>query len=152
MVDTGTGKEVGSVDIVGDTDDLFYDAARKRLYVSGGERYVDVVQDVGANRSRIAHILTAAGARTSLFVAYQSRLYLARRIAVIRRRKFACSEHADPLSSMGDVIIASARSAWLFDVALMHQADRRHWRQYPDRWSADTPSLARPMPFEVVTQ
>src|SRR5919109_735001 len=34
VYDTGTGKEVGSFDIVGDTDDLFYDAARKRLYIS----------------------------------------------------------------------------------------------------------------------
>ena len=78
VFDTGSGRETGSFDIVGDTDDLFYDAARKRLYVSGGEGFVDVVQDQGANRfSRIAHIATAAGARTSLFVADQSRLYLA---------------------------------------------------------------------------
>jgi len=78
LFDTTTGRETGSFDIVGDTDDLFYDAARKRLYVSGGEGYLDVVQDQGGNRfSRIAHIRTAAGARTSLFVADQSRLYLA---------------------------------------------------------------------------
>src|SRR5258708_18875281 len=37
VYDTTTGKESGSFDIVGDTDDLFYDAARRRLYVSGGE-------------------------------------------------------------------------------------------------------------------
>jgi len=57
---------------------LFYDASRNRLYVTGGEGYLDVVQDEGANKFvRTAHVWTAPGARTSLFVADQSRLYLA---------------------------------------------------------------------------
>jgi hypothetical protein len=78
VYDTTTGKESGSFEIVGDTDDLFYDAARKRLYVSGGEGYLDAFQDQDANHfARIAHVATAAGARTSLFVPEQSRLYLA---------------------------------------------------------------------------
>jgi len=76
--DTNTGKEIGSFDIVGDTDDLFYDAVRKRLYVSGGDGYLDVIEDHGGNQfSRVAHMPTASGARTSLFVPEQSRLYLA---------------------------------------------------------------------------
>lgn len=76
--DTTTGQESGSFDIVGDTDDLFYDAARKRLYVSGGEGYLDVFEEQDASRfSHVAHIATAAGARTSLFVPSQARLYLA---------------------------------------------------------------------------
>jgi len=71
-------QSTGSFNIVGDTDDLFFDAARKRLYVSGGEGYIDVFQDQDAGRfGRIAHIATAPGARTSLFVPEQSRLYLA---------------------------------------------------------------------------
>ncbi len=78
VYDTSSGKETGAFDIVGDTDDLFYDATRKRLYVTGGEGYVDVVQDEGANRFvRMERIPTASGARTSLFVADQGRLYLA---------------------------------------------------------------------------
>jgi DNA-binding beta-propeller fold protein YncE len=78
MYDTTTGKESGLFDIVGDTDDLFYDAARKRLYVTGGEGYLDVFQEQDANRfARLAHIPTAAGARTSVFVPEQARLYLA---------------------------------------------------------------------------
>ncbi len=78
MFDTTTGKESGAFDAVGDTDDLFYDEARKRLYVSGGEGYVDAFSEQDASRlARIAHIATAAGARTSLFVPAYSRLYLA---------------------------------------------------------------------------
>ncbi len=76
--DTANGKEIGSFDIVGDTDDLFYDGARKRLYVSGGEGYLDVLEDRGGNRfMRTMHLPTAAGARTSLFVEDRSRMYLA---------------------------------------------------------------------------
>ena len=78
VYDTTTGKESGSFDIVGDTDDLFFDATRKRLYISGGEGFVDVFQEQEAGHfGRLAHIATAAGARTSLFVPDQSRLYLA---------------------------------------------------------------------------
>jgi len=78
VFDTTSGKQMASFDIVGDTDDLFYDALRKRLYVSGGDGYIEVIQDEGANRFvRTARVPTAPGARTSLFVADQSRLYLA---------------------------------------------------------------------------
>ena len=78
VYDTTTGREVGSIDIVGDTDDLWYDGSRKRLYVSGGEGFIDVLQEQDANRfTRLARVPTAAGARTSLFVADQNRLYLA---------------------------------------------------------------------------
>jgi DNA-binding beta-propeller fold protein YncE len=78
VFDTTSGKETASFEIVGDTDDVFYDASRKRLYVTGGDGYIDVVQDQGANTYvRLAHIPTASGARTSLFVAEQRRLYVA---------------------------------------------------------------------------
>jgi len=78
VYDTTSGKESGSFDIVGDTDDLFYDAARKRLLVTGGEGYLDVFDEPAPGRfTHLAHIATAAGARTSLFVPEQARLYLA---------------------------------------------------------------------------
>jgi DNA-binding beta-propeller fold protein YncE len=78
IYDTMAGKLVGSTDIVGDTDDLFYDAARKRLYVSGGEGFIDVLQQSDPDHlTRLAQIPTAAGARTALFVPDQNRLYLA---------------------------------------------------------------------------
>jgi DNA-binding beta-propeller fold protein YncE len=77
VYDTTTGRITGSFAIVGDTDDLFYDTGRKRLYVSGGDGYLDVFQDEAGRFNRLAHLATAAGARTSLFVPEANRLYLA---------------------------------------------------------------------------
>ena len=77
VYDTTTGKQAGSFDVVGDTDDLFYDAARQRLYVSGGDGFVDVFEAGPGRVNRLTHLATAGGARTSLFVPEQNRLYLA---------------------------------------------------------------------------
>jgi DNA-binding beta-propeller fold protein YncE len=78
IYDTTSGKVTGSMDIVGDTDDLFYDAVRKRLIISGGEGFLDVFQQQDASHfTRIAHESTAAGARTGLFVSAWNRFYLA---------------------------------------------------------------------------
>jgi DNA-binding beta-propeller fold protein YncE len=77
MYDTESGRQAGSIDVCGDTDDLFYDARRQRLYVSCGEGFVDVFDHARGRLTRMAHVATAAGARTSLFVAEQSRLYVA---------------------------------------------------------------------------
>lgn len=77
VVDSASGKTTASFATVGDTDDLFYDAGRKRLYVTGGEGFVDVFQDEGGAFNRISHLPTAAGARTALFVPALNRFYLA---------------------------------------------------------------------------
>jgi DNA-binding beta-propeller fold protein YncE len=78
VYDTGSGTEVSSFDIVGDTDDLFYDVERRRLYVTGGEGFIDVFDAAaGSAYRRIARVPTAPGARTSLFVPELHRLYLA---------------------------------------------------------------------------
>jgi DNA-binding beta-propeller fold protein YncE len=78
VYDTDTGKQAGAADIVGDTDDLFYDSARKRVYVSGGDGFIDVLDArPGATPARVSRVATAAGARTSLFLPDRSRLYLA---------------------------------------------------------------------------
>jgi len=78
VFDTTSGRILASTGMVGDTDDLFYDSSLKRVYVSGGEGYLDVIQQSPADRlTRIAHVRTADGARTSLFVPDEHRLYLA---------------------------------------------------------------------------
>ena len=78
VFDTERGTETASFDTVGDADDLFYDAARRRLYVTGGEGAIDAI-DAASSKGfvRLARITTAAGARTSLFVADLNRLYVA---------------------------------------------------------------------------
>jgi len=78
VYDTTAGTLVTAIDIVGDTDDLFYDAVRKRVYVIGGEGYVTVLEQQDANGYRqIQKLPTAAGARTGLFVPELGRLFVA---------------------------------------------------------------------------
>jgi DNA-binding beta-propeller fold protein YncE len=78
VLDTETGKTVAALDIVGDTDDLFYDTANKRIYVSGGEGRVTVISQTNADKYEVAgQVATAPGARTSFFVPETGRLYVA---------------------------------------------------------------------------
>jgi YVTN family beta-propeller protein len=78
VYDTVSGSVVTSADIVGDTDDLFYDATKKRIYVSGGEGFITVLEQQDPDHYRaIGKLPTAAGARTSLFVPELSKLFLA---------------------------------------------------------------------------
>ena len=77
MVDTRSGAFLASVDIVGDTDDLFYDEALRRLYVIGGDGFVDVIAREGDGLKRIARVNTRGGARTGLWEPSQRRLYIA---------------------------------------------------------------------------
>ena len=78
VYDTDSGANVASIDIVGDTDDLFYDTSRKRLYVIGGEGFITVLAQQDANHySPLQKLQTAPGARTGLFVPELSKLFLA---------------------------------------------------------------------------
>jgi DNA-binding beta-propeller fold protein YncE len=78
IIDTDTGKQTGSVEIVGDTDDLFYDASKGRVYVIGGEGFVDTFEQHGADRYvRVSRLATAPGARTGLFVGEWGKLFVA---------------------------------------------------------------------------
>jgi hypothetical protein len=79
VLDTTSGKQTASVDITGDTDDLFYDSALKRIYISGGAGSITVLQQKGPDDYQaLATIPTAPGARTSLFVPEIKRLFVAR--------------------------------------------------------------------------
>jgi len=57
-----------SVPTCGDSDDVFVDTKRQRVYLSCGEGYLDVFEAKAGAYEGIAHIATVAGARTSLFV------------------------------------------------------------------------------------
>jgi hypothetical protein len=51
---------------VQDSDDLYYDAARKRIYAVGGEGYISVFQQQDADHYRLlARIPSQLGARTA---------------------------------------------------------------------------------------
>lgn len=78
VLDTQTGKAVASQPAVGDSDDVFYDAARQRIYATGGEGFIDVFNQRDPDHYEPAgRIPTASGARTSLFVPEFNRLYVA---------------------------------------------------------------------------
>ena len=71
------GTVAADVATCGDADDVFVDARRKRVYVSCGEGYIDVLAADGAGYASLGRAPTASGARTSLFVPTLDRLYLA---------------------------------------------------------------------------
>jgi DNA-binding beta-propeller fold protein YncE len=78
VLDTETGKTIAALDIVGDTDDVFYDAANKRIYVSGGEGRITVISQTNADVYDVSgQVPTAPGARTSFFVPETGTLYVA---------------------------------------------------------------------------
>jgi DNA-binding beta-propeller fold protein YncE len=84
ILDTATGKTTSSVEISGDTDDLFYDASRSQIYVSCGAGVIDVIKLGGTDaRSLPMRISTVSGARTSLFSPERDELYLAVRAGLI---------------------------------------------------------------------
>ncbi len=68
VMSTDSGKIIFSLECSGDADDIYYDAALKRIYVSCGEGFIDVFQRENGQYTREAKIPTAQGARTSLFV------------------------------------------------------------------------------------
>jgi DNA-binding beta-propeller fold protein YncE len=63
------GHLVATVAISSDTDDLFFDAPNKLIYVACGQGVIDVLKQSGADTyEKVKTIPTAAGARTALFV------------------------------------------------------------------------------------
>lgn len=78
IFDSNSGKEVAGVAIDGDTDDVFCDLKRSCIYISCGAGFIDLLDCHALLPYSLAgKILTASGARTSLFVPVLNRLYLA---------------------------------------------------------------------------
>ena len=66
VFDTGSGHLIAALPTVQDADDLYYDAARKRVYISGGEGYIGVFQQDDADHyTHLAKVHSALGARTA---------------------------------------------------------------------------------------
>jgi len=65
VLDTDTGKEVARVRVKAASDDAYFDAARKRIYVICGEGYVSVIQQNNPDHyALVENIPTITGART----------------------------------------------------------------------------------------
>ena len=78
VLDTETGSMIASLPCVHDSDDVYYDTGRKRIYAPGGEGFVSVIQQLDPNHyQRLAKVPTTVGARTGLWYEKRDRLYLA---------------------------------------------------------------------------
>jgi len=81
VLNTDSGKVVASLPGAADTDDMAYDATRKRIYLPSGEGFIFVYQQIDPDRyERIAKIPSAIGARTSAYygqVGKHNSLYVA---------------------------------------------------------------------------
>jgi DNA-binding beta-propeller fold protein YncE len=77
VLDTDSGKVVTSLPCVSNNDDMAYDSASKRIYISGSG-FVDVYQQKDADHyEQIGHVATAFRARTSILVPELKKYYLA---------------------------------------------------------------------------
>ena len=78
IIDRASGSIIQKLPAVSDSDDVFYDAARKRIYASGGGGEISVFQQKDPDHySELPRLDTVKGARTSLFSPELDRLFLA---------------------------------------------------------------------------
>lgn len=77
VLDSDSGKVVANLPCVDDADGVFFDAAHKRIYVTG-DGFLDVFKEIDADHyESIARIPTGAGAGTSLLVTEVGRFFVA---------------------------------------------------------------------------
>jgi DNA-binding beta-propeller fold protein YncE len=78
VLDTHTGKAVTDLPCIGHADDVFYDSAAKKIYVSGGDGAVSVYQQRGPDQYVLqGNVETGPGAKTSLLVPELKQLFVA---------------------------------------------------------------------------
>jgi hypothetical protein len=66
VFDTQSGHMIASYPCVQNSDDMFFDSVRKRIYVAGGEGYLGIFEQTGPDRYQpIAEVPSALGARTA---------------------------------------------------------------------------------------
>jgi DNA-binding beta-propeller fold protein YncE len=80
VLDTKTGAVIDKLSVIGDSDDVFYDQARKRVYATGGDGGISVYQQQDSDHYRqTAKLPTVKGARTSFFSPDLDKLFVAAR-------------------------------------------------------------------------
>jgi len=78
VYDIDSGKVVAKQSIGEDTDDIFFDPERKRIYVVCGEGRIDVIRQQDPDRYSLeGTVRTAPRARTGLLVSEEGLLYVA---------------------------------------------------------------------------
>lgn len=78
VLDAQSGRKVLDLPLDGDADDIFLDAERRRIYVSCGAGFLDVLQQTDGDQYQLAgRMPTGVGARTSLFDPEMQRLFVA---------------------------------------------------------------------------
>jgi hypothetical protein len=76
VLDTDSGKEVARVPVKAASDDAYFDAARKRVYVIFGQGFISVIQQKDPDHyTLMENIPTVVGARTGVLIG--SSLYVA---------------------------------------------------------------------------
>lgn len=77
VLDTQTGNEVARLRAAGECDDVYFDAARKRIYVIGGEGIISVIQQKDPDHYElVANVPSGIGIRTGFFYSKRDRLYV----------------------------------------------------------------------------
>jgi len=76
-----TGRALSGSEVCGDSDDVFIDAKRHRIYVICGQGVVDTIDASSDTYARVGRFTTSGGSRTGLFVPDLDRLFVAIRAA-----------------------------------------------------------------------
>jgi DNA-binding beta-propeller fold protein YncE len=77
VLDTESGKIVASLPCAPINDDMWFDVARKRIYVTGSDTTSVIAQRDADHYEQIAEVPTGFRAKTSLYIPSLSRLYVA---------------------------------------------------------------------------
>jgi DNA-binding beta-propeller fold protein YncE len=78
VLNTESGEVVAKIDLSGDSDDVFYDSKRHRIYAICGAGKIDIIEQTDPNTyTASTKIDTAEGARTGLFVPERDTLFVA---------------------------------------------------------------------------
>jgi DNA-binding beta-propeller fold protein YncE len=78
VLNTDSGDVVAKIDISGDSDDVFYDSKRHRIYAICGAGKIDIIEQTDPKTYKaLTKVDTASGARTGLFVPERDTLFVA---------------------------------------------------------------------------